>query len=94
MCCCALVAPCALWYEYYAKNRYCCTHADVCCLELQVMALDDIDLLCCCVDLPLRYQLFDVDWWCPQWASEVATQSAVVGHGVPEAHVPDAIIMA
>ena len=62
------------------------------------MALDDVDVLCCCLDPPLRYQLFDPDWWCPQWAAEIHTQLAVatqgeVATGMPEAHVPDAIHM-
>jgi len=93
MCLCALAAPCAIWYEYHAKEKYCCKTVDHCCLEFQHMALDDVDVLCCCVDMPLRYQLFDPDWWCPQWASEVPTQSAIVCHAVPEAHVPDAMEM-
>lgn len=102
MCLCALAAPCAIWYEYYARDKYCCTDVDTCCAEFQSMALDDVDVLCCCVDPPLRYQLFDPDWWCPQWAKELPTLSAVAtqgevaiwaGHGVPEAHVPDAIHM-
>ena len=94
MCYCALVAPCALWYEYHAKNKYCCKYIDTCCLEFLSMALDDVDVLCCCVDPPLRYQLFDPDYWCPLWAQEIPTQSAIVCRAVPEAHVPDAMLMA
>ena len=93
MCYCALAAPCALWYQYHARGKYCCAAVDWCCLEFLVMALDDVDVLCCCVDLPLRYQLFDPDWWCPWCAEELTTASAVPGATAPPSDVPVALTM-
>lgn len=100
MCFCALVAPCALCYDHHCKQEdWCCTCVDDACYEFLVLSLDDVDCFCCCVGLPLRYQIFDADYWCHCCAKEVHTPSAVrtpivTAQQAVQAGIPVAISMA
>jgi len=64
MCFCALILSCTLFYSKHLSERCCCVCVDDECFKLHVLAKEDMDMVCCCLDQRTRYDVCDVDRCC------------------------------